>query len=192
MVFYSNLLENSLGLRLSEAGHTCKDWSRFGKQAGAVGKSAKYFWLWCAERLAVLEDLCICECSEDFDPILFEFALASEYDMHSLILNATMFGDCVLRKRRFTVCPTCLSLAVLAISAHCRGRRAFLYTVAHMVVAFCLCKSDLQPARARLGADTPQDLGCHRRHHDRSHRRNVWACSRFKFGLQLLCGRARE
>jgi hypothetical protein len=114
---YSNLLENSLGLRLSEAGHTCKDWSRFGKQAGAVGKSAKYFWLWCAERLAVLEDLCICECSEDFDPILFEFALASEYDVHSVILNATIFGDCVLRKRRFTVCPTCLSLAIWQ-SAH--------------------------------------------------------------------------
>ena len=91
------------GWLASVSGISCFDFTGMGLQKGWFGKSALPFVQWLAERVAAEEDFCIVECVPQFVHQHMHELVASTMDIAVLEICPTLFGDPVVRKRKYMI-----------------------------------------------------------------------------------------
>ena len=92
-----------LGFLCAIAGISCFDFTNMGLQAGWFGQSALPFIQWLVERVMSTEDFVIMECVEQFTDDIVRSAVQGIFELVSLRISPTMFGDPISRPRKYMI-----------------------------------------------------------------------------------------
>ena len=95
--------EEFAGWLCNVSGVCCFDFSQIGKRMGWLGESTLAFVQWLSERVIAGEDFTIVECVEQFTDDLLAELLKGKMDCVCLRITPTLFGDPILRPRKYMV-----------------------------------------------------------------------------------------